>query len=194
MDKEELEFRVNQTIYKKVFDEDDCERISEYYNYGMKPSSLLYYSNNYKDLTNVTQSESRKSMEKFLTDEEGTWIKQKLLAPIKEINDKYFQVPALVFSHFGLLEYKENDQFVWHADAGTTGHHALRRISIVIFMSDRDEYEGGQLEFMPKLKEPLKMEKGYMVAFPSHKVHRVAPITGGRRRTLVSWVYEYRGP
>jgi len=45
---------------------------------------------------------------------------------------------------------------------------------------------------MPKLKEPLKMERGYMIAFPSHKVHRVSPILSGTRRTLVSWLYEYR--
>jgi PKHD-type hydroxylase len=191
MNKEELEFKVNQIVYRKVFDDDDCERIKDFYNIGLVDSSVLAYSSNYKSLHSI-KSEMRKSKEKFLNDIESYWIKEKLLPHMKEINDTFFQITALSFGQFGLLEYGVEGEFKWHADLGIEGFNALRRISMVIFLSDRSEYEGGQLEFMPKLKEPLKMEKGYLVAFPSHKVHRVAPVTSGVRRTMINFIHEYR--
>ncbi|MFN8576544.1 MAG: 2OG-Fe(II) oxygenase [Candidatus Sericytochromatia bacterium] len=191
MDKEDLEFRLNQVIYRKIFEREECDAIQEYYKFGLSDSNVLAYSDNYKKM-DTQVSPIRKSKERFLSKMQGEWIKQKLLPHMQEINNKYFKLPVLVFGYFSLLEYGVDGEFKWHADQGTSGSTALRRISLVVFLSDRDEYEGGQLEFMPKLKEPLKMEKGYMIAFPSHKVHRVAPVTSGIRRTMVNWINEYR--
>lgn len=198
MDKKELEFRVNQIVYEKVFDEEDCKKLESYY-INMIPALSLSLdikesqTKNIKDIIkNNVLSDYRKSLNKTLYGEEYSWIKKKISPFIKEINDTYFQFSDLSFEEFDIIEYKENDEFKWHPDVGLIKPYSLRRISIVIFISDRKEYEGGQLEFMPKLKEPLKMEKGYMVAFPSHKIHRVAPIISGTRRTLVNWLYEHR--
>lgn len=193
MDKEELEFRVNQVIYKKVFEYEECEKLLEYYQDGMSPSGTLTYTSNdrYRVSEDLNRSDYRRSNEKFISQEEGAWIKEKLKPTIKDINDKFFKIESLLFGQFGFLEYKENDEFKWHTDMGLIAPYSLRKISIVIFMSNRDEYEGGQIEFLPKLKDPIKMEKGYMLVFPSHKIHRVSPITKGIRRTLVSWLYEY---
>lgn len=177
MDKEELIFKTNHIVYRKVFDEEDCNRLLKYYKDFMPP----------KRIDNTTH----KSMEKFLSVEEAQWIKEKLLPHIKELNDKFFKLPSLKLGTFGLLEYDSNSQLQWHHDIGKEFPYTDRKISIIIFISDMSDYKGGQLEFMPKLPEPLKMEKGYMIAFPSHKIHRVTVVTEGIRRVLINWIYEY---
>ena len=184
MDKTELEFRLNQIIYEKIFNETECEKIAGYYSDRVKVGNI-YVGDNKR----VEEDGIRKSKGKMLNINECDWILEKIGNAIYNLNKKYFQLEAMEINNIDILEYGVNDEFKWHTDLGTVAPFSYRKISVVAFISDRNEYEGGQLEFLPKLKEPLKMEKGYMVAFPSHKVHRVAPIVGGTRRTLVTWLY-----
>jgi predicted 2-oxoglutarate/Fe(II)-dependent dioxygenase YbiX len=37
---------------------------------------------------------------------------------------------------------------------------------------------------------PLAGEAGLLIAFPSHLVHSVSPVTAGERYTLVTWFFE----
>lgn len=194
MNKEELEFKVNQIIYRKVFNEDECNKIIEcYHNRELTDSISTDYNFDYQNkdsLKNLKDNKSRISKESALFSGEDEWVHDKVSNILEELNDKFFNFDSLKMGRYQLLQYGPNGKFDWHADQGLKGVFSLRRISIVIFLSNRDEYEGGQLEFMPKLREPLKMEKGYMVVFPSHKIHRVSPIISGIRRTIVNWSYE----
>ena len=60
-------------------------------------------------------------------------------------------------------------------------------------------YSGGSLTFFGLMDDspsgesvglPLAGETGLLVAFPSHLVHSVSPVTAGERYTLVSWFFE----
>jgi len=69
-------------------------------------------------------------------------------------------------------------------------HDKVRKLSMTILLND--SFEGGQFEFVSYDKEdcnisPLEMKKGYVVVFPSHMEHRVAPVTKGTRYSLVCW-------
>jgi hypothetical protein len=181
MTEEELELERNKIFYKKILTDNECQRLEEYYN-NLEPQKNNYYVHNTKELK-----------QKFLSDEEGLWLKEKLLGYVKELNDNFYQIPSLKFGKFGLLECDVNSdsEHQWHQDIGALFPYTLRRITLVIFILDRSEYDGGQLEFLPKLKNPIKMERGYMIAFESHKAHRISPIKKGIRRTIVNWIYEY---
>lgn len=84
----------------------------------------------------------------------------------------------------------EGGHYDWHHDVHWSDPKASqRKISIVIQLSDPDDYEGGDFEFMfcETPSKDLFSKKGSVLAFPSHQVHRVTPVTKGTRRTLVAW-------
>ena len=67
-----------------------------------------------------------------------------------------------------------------------------RKLSSILFLSDPNEYVGGQL-VMQYSKEDFKIEQKYgrMVVFPSFIMHKVTPIESGVRNSLVNW---FSGP
>ena len=87
-----------------------------------------------------------------------------------------------------ILRYDEGGHFqVWHCDAaGDTGDRRL--ISMSVELSDAADYEGGALEVMPDLlARPRTLPRGGAHLFPSRALHRVVPVTRGRRWALVAW-------
>lgn len=116
--------------------------------------------------------------------------------------------------HFGLdleecekpqfLVYEEGDFFRPHMDSSDkdADEAAGRRVSAVIFLNEAsdepapDAYGGGSLSFYGLLQDdpkgqgvglPLVGSPGALVAFPSHMIHGVTPVTHGRRYTIASW-------
>ena len=87
-----------------------------------------------------------------------------------------------------VLRYDEGGHFqVWHSDAGgDTGDRRL--ISMSLELSDAADYAGGELEVMPDLVgRPRTLPRGGVHLFPSRALHRVVPVTRGRRWALVAW-------
>ena len=63
-----------------------------------------------------------------------------------------------------------------------------RKISIVLQLSDPEEYEGWNFElFVNRKITKLPNSKGTVILFPSYCMHRVTPITKGERKSLVLW-------
>jgi predicted 2-oxoglutarate/Fe(II)-dependent dioxygenase YbiX len=90
-----------------------------------------------------------------------------------------------------LMRYEggRKDHFDWHVDLGQSVN-ASRKLSFSVQLSDENEYEGGDLEFLNVKFEPGSLRKqGYMVLFPSFWTHRVAPTTRGVRHAAVGWVH-----
>jgi predicted 2-oxoglutarate/Fe(II)-dependent dioxygenase YbiX len=96
---------------------------------------------------------------------------------------------------FDTLDAGEFCSFLAYS-AGSRGyrqHHDAaksmrRRLSLVAFLSDPDDYEGGQLEMRrDHAWEVVPNGLGTVVVFDSRTVHRVTPITGGVRHTAVAW-------
>jgi PKHD-type hydroxylase len=82
----------------------------------------------------------------------------------------------------------EGGHFDWHMDIGK-GKFSKRKVSITIQLSDPDEYEGGDFEFLIGNEiTKLPRKKGCAIVFPSYFLHRVTPVTKGIRKSLVLWV------
>jgi PKHD-type hydroxylase len=82
----------------------------------------------------------------------------------------------------------QGDTYDWHIDTMGKGNAGQRKLSIVLQLSDQQEYEGGELWLHGHTKEVVQKAKGLLVAFPSYTLHRVTPVTAGIRRTLVTWI------
>ena len=98
--------------------------------------------------------------------------------------------------------YSEGGHYDWHVDMEQRTQHInnknlIRKLSMTIWLSDPDEYEGGELDIEidgPRVDpryETLKLSKGSIVIFRSCLWHRVRPVTSGERKSLVTW---FRGP
>jgi len=91
------------------------------------------------------------------------------------------------------IQYTEYDEsysgkYDWHIDIGSD-ESSLRKIALVVQLSGPDEYEGGELQLYKKKDIDIApKKKGTVICFPTYFLHRVTPVTKGKRRSLVLWV------
>ena len=100
--------------------------------------------------------------------------------------DITFSIDPIQYTVYNSGNYGKYD---WHID----GMNNDRKLSIVIQLTDPNEYEGGDLElYFPHPKSPeifrVPKERGKVIVFPSYLYHRVTPVTKGIRKSLVWWV------
>ena len=71
-----------------------------------------------------------------------------------------------------------------------TGGRLLRTdLSFTLFLSNPDEYEGGELSIQyPGFTQRHKPSAGDLVLYPSTQIHEVAPVTQGSRLACVGWI------
>lgn len=64
-----------------------------------------------------------------------------------------------------------------------------RDVSVLAYLTDPNEYTGGELEF-PDFGLTIKPRKGTIIFFPSYHIfsHGVRPVTSGFRDALVTWI------
>ena len=141
------------------------------------------------------KSDIRNSKIKWLLNEPD--IEDVLLRGINKLNGSCFNVDITqAIDQIQFTEYSAEYQgkYDWHHDVDwQNGKNYDRKLSIVVQLSDGDDYEGCNFEFA-EVSSPLAdqfRKKGSVLVFPSYLTHRVTQITGGTRRSLVAWV---RGP
>ena len=120
---------------------------------------------------------------------ETAWIYERMANVAKELNAQYYNFDLYGFCEdmqFTLYE-ETGSHYTWHVDMGDNST-APRKLSMVLQLSDPSEYEGGELQVFNKAElEPVRKQKGLIVAFPSYTLHRVTPVTKGVRYSLVVW-------
>ncbi|WP_372738886.1 Fe2+-dependent dioxygenase [Neptunomonas sp.] len=62
-------------------------------------------------------------------------------------------------------------------------------LSATLFLSDPDEYDGGDLQIENHFgSQRVKLAAGDMILYPSTSVHQVMPVTAGSRVCAVFWI------
>lgn len=143
------------------------------------------------------ESERRKSDIKFVhPDDNNYWIFERLQQAIAHLNDRYYGFDLTGFDAFQYTEYnKEGSKYDYHMDTvmgnqKTPNLYATRKLSMIIPLVERSEYEGGDFQLLtglPENPETVDQIKGRMIVFPSFMLHRVTPIISGVRKSLVVW-------
>lgn len=134
-------------------------------------------------------SQYRLSDVSWMTDNEDTrWIYEKMsnLCKIANKNMWNFDIWGYQDNFQYTVYYGDGGHYDWHADLGPGISN--RKISCVLQLSDPEEYEGGDLQMNPG-GNILNVPKGLGVVcfFPSFLLHRVTPLNGGVRKSLVNW-------
>ena len=139
---------------------------------------------------NRLDKQYRDSQTSWLYPNEVTgWIFERLTAVILQTNAQFFRFDLTgLYQGLQFTKYEAPSQhYTWHQDSGP--NCGIRKLSLSLQLSDPDDYEGGELEFMLGA-DPGRFEKrrGLIGFFPSWTLHRVTPVTKGTRYSLVAWV------
>ena len=89
--------------------------------------------------------------------------------------------------------YAGEQEYGFHIDNALrvdpqTGERIRADVSSTLFLSGPDEYEGGELVIQDTYGEQrVKLPAGHMVVYPSTSLHRVTPVTRGKRMAAILW-------
>jgi PKHD-type hydroxylase len=90
--------------------------------------------------------------------------------------------------------YGAGQSFGLHVDNAIRGvpHTSVRirtDLSVTLFLSDPEEYEGGELVIEDRFgSQEIKLPAGHLVLYPSTSLHLVREVTGGERVASFFWL------
>ncbi|WP_119304561.1 Fe2+-dependent dioxygenase [Dongia deserti] len=94
-----------------------------------------------------------------------------------------------------ISRYREGMAYGKHVDNALMGPKMGRErsdVSVTVFISDIDEYDGGELVIHSAFGvQEVKLPSGSAVAYPSSSLHEVAAVTRGERLVAVTWAQSY---
>jgi predicted 2-oxoglutarate/Fe(II)-dependent dioxygenase YbiX len=104
------------------------------------------------------------------------------------INNRHWKYEVEGKEEVQFMKYEVNGHYDWHIDIGSH-RHSNRKLSFVIPLSDPDDYEGGELILKSSSKETsIPLKKGTIILFPSFMLHKVTPVTKGKRYIIAGWL------
>jgi PKHD-type hydroxylase len=102
-----------------------------------------------------------------------------------------FELTGLTTLQYAVYEDDQSGFFDWHNDYGRNRDdpgQEPRKITMSLQLTDGAAYDGCDLEI--RAAHPVDIaprERGSLVAFRANALHRVTPVTRGRRKALVVW-------
>ena len=142
----------------------------------------------------MKNNQSRRSDIRWIDPFQSEWVKDLLWRYSEEANRNAFGFDISYLREIQFTTYNSDNQgkYDWHNDIFWANPRAYdRKVSIIIQLSDSDDYEGGDFQFdsgVPSPDPALVRNKGAIIVFPSFLLHRVTPVTKGTRKSLVAWV------
>jgi PKHD-type hydroxylase len=175
---------VDYTWFKNFLSPEECDSVRSLWNASQVQEAMVSNSE-IKD----KKEDLRKSSINFLKPGVNDWLYDRLAQACIQVNSNRFKFEIKGFqTELQLARYEDGGFFDWHMDFGS-GDISNRKLSITVQLSDPDEYEGGNLQFMVNQNTiDAPREKGTAIIFPSFFPHRVMPVTKGCRMSVVGWI------
>jgi len=140
------------------------------------------------DFSDIRESEARW----IPLQNDTTWIYDRFAFIVRQLNGQFFNFDISGFiEDFQYTTYygDKKGHYDWHVDMGNKSSTSPRKLSLVMQLSDPDEYEGGELQLMSSANPTtVEKKKGFIAVFPSYMLHKVTPVTAGTRKSLVIWI------
>jgi PKHD-type hydroxylase len=133
----------------------------------------------------------RSSVDWIHNSADNQWLYRKLGHIVSSLNAQHYRFDVTGFGEaLQITNYDHTEQgmYGWHQDYGGRNSPS-RKLSLVLQLTDPNEYEGGHLQVMTA-GQPINIRKqrGLVALFPSYIVHQVTPVTQGSRQSLVAWI------
>jgi PKHD-type hydroxylase len=172
------------------FTKEECEKIIEIGKRRNQIEGLV--GDNDVTNTRVDKAIRRGTVAWIEPTPETEWIYKKLTDIVYHANKEGFKQDL---NHIDELQFATYDQsnegfYRKHVDtAWENPERSIRKLSIVVQLTDPAEYEGGELK-LHTAHDPdiMDKEQGKVIIFPSWTLHEVTPVTSGTRRSMVAWV------
>jgi PKHD-type hydroxylase len=178
-----VDYLTNYVTLPEVFSPEECRRII----YSNIPASQAQVSIFKKGTVNDLQMQSRNTKVKAMPRIKPLmWVYSRIHEQIHFVNEHCYHFKLSELTELQILEYENTGFYGTHLDTGT-GVTSRRKISLVVFLTPPEEYDGGELILKPWFT-PVVPTQGTIVFFPSYIPHEITPVTRGVRHTLVSWV------
>ena len=172
------------TTWDNAFTEEEVEKIIAYCDTVPKEKALL-------DGGRVDDDYRRSQVAWIGQSAETAWFFDRMAWIARQINGQFYRFDIYGFCEdmqYTMYDEENSGCYEWHIDSGTNAS-TPRKLSLVLQLTDPDEYEGGDLQLMRhKDVDVVSKKKGLVAAFPSYTLHRVTPLTKGHRKTIVVWV------
>lgn len=119
---------------------------------------------------------------------------------IKELDDKiFYELNNLIKEKFNFdIKYREiykighyssKDNGYYNSHTDKQGGMDYRNISIVVCLSKKEEYEGGEF-ILNTLGNIFKLDFGDVLLFRSELIHNVIPVYSGDRYVIISFMFD----
>ncbi len=134
----------------------------------------------------------KRNEQAVLNDPRGTALRE-LLTPIIAENPivKAAARPRRISSPM-VSKTEDGGHYGAHVDNAIMGSGAGRirtDISFTLFLTEPDQYEGGELVIHHAgMTQSIKGKPGDLVLYPSTSIHEVKPVTSGTRIVCVGWI------
>lgn len=174
---------MNYYYFENAFTDEEIEKIKKLGN-ALPQVKASVVADNENQVTDYRESE----IAWMPDDSKHRWIYDRISNLVKEANSNMWGYD--IFGYDDSLQFTtyhdNNGHYDWHVDFGPTISN--RKLSVVVQLSDADDYEGGELQLQNPNVVSIKKQKGMVVVFSSFVLHRVTPVLKGKRQSLVAWL------
>lgn len=144
-------------------------------------SSPVY---NEQGVGRIDSPEHRRSESVWLQPEHDRELFRLVTALFQKINERSYRFAIHGMQPIQIIRYLPGSFFSEHFDIGLADA-AQRKISLIIQLSDEDDYAGGDFVVCDRVTMPKA--RGTACAFPSWFSHRVDKVESGTRYSLAAW-------
>ena len=176
---------------KNFVDDSYIDKVDSYIKKQQLVKAQFRHSGDDKDLDAIRSSKIHWMTDEKYSDKLAP-IYQELTSKILFINEKEWKWIIDGWEPFQYSEYDESykGHYEWHIDYRMKEPNLplSRKLSFSLGISDKDDYEGGEL--LTKInheEQSIKLGKGEIFVFPSWMLHKVTPVTKGKRKVIVGW-------
>lgn len=178
-----------EKLIRDVLSKEECERLLETYkDDSLYEPGLVSTGGEYEHKPDI-----RLVKVLNITDEMQPQLYDVITAAVKKANDELFQFDLYgMWDDFVLGHYQSDNgedgcsHFTWHSDIGG-GTSAYRKLSVIVALSNPDDYLGGEFEVFYSGIKSYRLPQGSMMIFPSYMPHRVKAVIYGSRKVLINF-------
>jgi hypothetical protein len=109
---------------------------------------------------------------------------------INYVNGNLYKFVINDIQGFDIVKLDKNTEINknWQIDLNDKENGNLRKLSLIIFLSEEKSYHGGKIIFDP-MSDDFVQSQGTLIIFPAFFNYRFEPVTDGQLILMKAWAY-----